>query len=216
MSDELTWHTTRARHSYMEFVDVLHRRRMCRSFTTDPLPRSTLDGLLSACLHVPSAGHSQGRHLLVLHGRREVARYFDATLPDRSGFPWPGLLNAAALVVFCSDASAYQRRYAEPDKDFADGSLNHWGAPMWHIDTAFCAMTLLLGATNAGLGALFFGIFPAQLDAVRREFSVPQHLHPIGTVALGTPADDVRPSHSVGRGWKPLDELTTWGGWGHD
>ena len=197
----------------MEFSQVVRRRKMCRSFTTDPIPRDQLEDLLALSLRVPSAGHTQGRHLLVLHGNSQVRRYFAAALPHAAEFPWPGLLNAAALVVFCANRDAYLDRYAEADKTFTDRSPDHWSVPMWHVDTAFAAMTLLLAAVDAGLGALFFGVFPPQLAALREQFAIPDELHPIGTIALGTPAADDRPSRSTERGWKSFAEQTTWGGW---
>ena len=53
---------------------------------------------------------------------------------------------------------AYVARYGEPDKA-ASGlgrGADAWPVPFWLVDTAFATMTLLLAATDAGLGALFY------------------------------------------------------------
>ena len=39
------------------------------------------------------------------------------------------------------------------------GVAANWPVPYWQIDTAFATMLLLLAAADAGLGALFFGVF---------------------------------------------------------
>ena len=65
----------------------------------------------------PSAGKAQGWHLVVLEGA-DTARFWDVTLPPerRSGFAWPGLLDAPVIALPLADPEAYVRRYGEPDK----------------------------------------------------------------------------------------------------
>ena len=41
----------------------------------------------------------------------------------------------------------------------ADGQEVEWVVPYWYVDAAFATMTLLLGATEAGIGAAFLGNF---------------------------------------------------------
>ena len=67
------------------------------------------------------------------------------------------------------------RRYAEPDKA-ATGlgrSAAAWPVPYWTVDAAFAVMTLLLAAEDAGLGALFFGVFQGEAGAARRARACP-------------------------------------------
>ncbi len=83
--------------------------------------------------------------------------------------------------------------------------------PYWLVDAAMSSMHMLLGAVDAGLGACFFGIFDHEA-AVLAELGVPEGYQPIGTIALGYPADD-RPSGSSWRGRRPLDEVVHRGRW---
>jgi nitroreductase len=78
--------------------------------------------------------------------------------------------------------------------------------PWWDVDLSFAVMTVLLGAVDEGLGALFFALHgdPAGL---RREFGVPAEWRPLGAVALGWPAADNLPSPSAGRGRRPWGEV---------
>jgi nitroreductase len=187
----------------VEFQDVVRRRRMVRSFEDRPIPGDVVERLLRNALRGPSAGFSQGLEFLVLNGCEETARYWDVSLPaeERRGFAWPGLLRAPLLVVPFAHPDTYVERYAEPDKG---GDPAGWPVPYWHVDAAFATMLVLLTAVDAGLGALFFGVF--RPDAVRAAFGVPDGYLPVGAVAVGYPAPD-RPSPSLRRGHRPAGEV---------
>jgi nitroreductase len=186
---------------------------MVRNFTGDPVDPEVVDGILDLARRAPSAGYTQGFDFLVLEGPERVGRFWDATfpLPERDGFRWPGLFTAPVIVLPCSSKAAYLDRYAEPDKGWADRDESRWPVPYWDIDCAFATMTLLLGAVDAGLGALFFGIF-AGLPELRVAFAIPEAFTPIGAVALGHPAPD-EPSPSLARGRRPIEETIHRGRW---
>ncbi|HWV24605.1 MAG TPA: nitroreductase family protein, partial [Thermomicrobiales bacterium] len=44
----------------MEFTDVLHKRRMVRNYTDEPVADEVIERIVSAGQHAPSAGFSQG------------------------------------------------------------------------------------------------------------------------------------------------------------
>ncbi len=84
--------------------------------------------------------------------------------------------------------------------------------PYWDIDAAFAAMLMLLTAVDAGLGALFFGIFGGEAELLAA-LGVPPDYRPIGAVAIGYPAAEDRPSASAVRGRRPLEDLVHRGHW---
>lgn len=198
------------------FVATVRARRMVRNYRMDPVGPELLDGLLDLARRAPSAGNTAGTHFVVLEGPEQTSRYWDTTLPveRRQDFPWPGLLSAPVLVLPCGDADAYVARYGQPDK--AGTGLGRgadaWAIPYWHVDTAMATMTLLHAAVAAGLGALFFGIFDNEA-AICAELAIPESVRPIGTVALGYPADDQRTSLSAQRGRPPLGDVVHRGRW---
>ena len=100
-----------------EFADVVRRRRMTRSFATTALPAGMIDEFVDLASRAPSAGKTQGWHLVALEGD-ETARFWDITLPPmrRGRFKWQGLLDAPAILLPFADAKAYTDRYSEPDK----------------------------------------------------------------------------------------------------
>lgn len=164
---------------------------MTRSFRTDPVDHALLVDLVDLASRAPSAGKTQGWHLLALTGDA-VGRYWDITLPAerRSGFRWQHLLDAPVIALPVADPQAYVDRYAEHDKARTGlgAGVDAWSTPYWTIDASMAVMTLLLAAEDAGLGALFFGVFDHE-PAVRAEFGVPDDLEVLGAIALGWPRD---------------------------
>jgi nitroreductase len=168
-------------------ADLVRRRRMTRNFTGQPLEPGVLEHLVSLASRAPSAGKTQGWHLLVLEGA-QTAAFWDLSLPEgrRSTFRWQGLLAAPVVALVLADPQAYLDRYAEPDKSRRDlgSSLSAWPAPYWTIDAAMATMVLLLAAEDLGLGALFFGIFNAE-EQIRERFQIPSGVEIVGALALG-------------------------------
>ena len=193
----------------MEFEQAVRRRRMVRSFTGEPVAATVIDEICDLARRAPTAGNTAGVEFLVLEGS-DTAAYWDVTLPaeGRDGFAWPGLLNAPALVVVWADLGGYLRRYQEPDKDHTGlgAGAAAWPVPYWFVDGGAAVMTLLLAARDRGLGAAFFGMFDHE-RAVRKRFGVPPDRRGVGTVAIGHPAGDDRPSRSARRGRPALDEV---------
>lgn len=160
---------------------------MVRAFRPDALPRSELTALVDLASRSPSAGKTQGWKLVVLEGGA-TRTFWDATMSaeTRAGFRWKFLFDAPVIMLSFADPHAYLARYGEPDKSRGrlGESLDAWPAPYWTIDASFATMTLLLAAQDAGLGALFFGVFQGEAD-LRDRLGIPEHLQLIGAVALG-------------------------------
>jgi nitroreductase len=196
----------------MEFQEVVRRRRMVRNFEDRPLPPETVERILANALRGPSAGFSQGFEFLVLEGNEQTAPFWKVVSPgrewERAG--WPGVYNAPLIVVPLAHKQTYIDRYAEPDKPWQDRDESHWPVPYWHIDTGFAALLILLTAVDAGLGALFFGLFDA--PAFRAAYGIPDGYEPIGVIAIGYPASDRR-SGSLKRGHRPAANVIHRGSW---
>ena len=193
----------------MEFEQAVRGRRMVRSFTPEPVAPAVVDEICDLARRAPTAGNAAGVEFLVLEGAATMA-YWDVTLPSgqREGFAWPGLLAAPVLVVVWVDPGAYVSRYREPDKAHTGLGAGEeaWPVPYWFVDGGAAVMTMLLAARDRGLGAALFGMFDHE-EAVRRRFGVPPDRRGMGTVAIGRPAADDRPSHSAARGRPDLSDV---------
>ncbi|MCY4176373.1 MAG: nitroreductase family protein [Acidimicrobiaceae bacterium] len=199
----------------MDFQQAVRSRRMVRSFTSQPVEPSLVDEICELARRAPSAGNTDGLEFLVLEGDA-TETYWDVTLPAdrRSGFAWPGLLNAPVLVVMWTDPGAYLARYREPDKARTPlgAGVAAWPVPYWFVDSGAAMMTMLLAAQERGLGTAFFGMFD-HVEAVRAAFGVPQGRLGVGTVAIGHRRSDDRPSRSAARRRRPLGEVLHRGHW---
>src|SRR5881397_3607193 len=102
-------------------------------------------------------------------------------------------MRTAQLIVVClANKSVYLDRDAESDKGWTDRDPTRWPVPYWDIDTGFAALLMLLTAVDNDLGAVFFGVFPARMEAFRDAFGVPDAYTPIGAIAVGYPAPDTK------------------------
>jgi nitroreductase len=191
------------------FAEVVRSRRMTRSFRSDSVDSALLESCIDLGLRAPSAGKSQGWHVLLLQGQ-ETSRYWDTALPvgKRENFAFPHLLDAPVIALMLADTSAYLQRYSEDDKVHTGlgESVDAWVAPYWTIDASFSTMTFLLALEDNGLGALFFA--HANEPQLRAEFQLPDNVQILGTVALGYATEkETRRGRSATRRRKSVDEV---------
>jgi nitroreductase len=203
-----------------EFAEVVRSRRMTRAFDDRAIEPHVLDDLVDLASRAPSAGKTQGWHLVVLDGA-DTEVFWDSTLPAvrRDSFRWQQLLTAPVIALPLADSKAYVDRYAEPDKAQTGlgAGASAWPVPYWTIDTSMAVMTLLLAAEDAGLGALFFGVFRGERE-LRQRLGIPPGLELLGAIALGYPAamsDDPAsgPGRSAGRGRRRAHQIIHRGHW---
>ena len=202
----------------MEFSEVVRRRKMVRSYTSDPVDPTVLDKILRNATRAPSAGFSQGWGFLVLDTPEDVRRYWSATAPAVAAGEEPdrwltGMMQAPVIVIPCSSKAAYLDRYAEKDKGWEDRDEARWPMPFWHMDTAMATMLILQTVVDEDLGALYFGI-PSEADsAVREAFAIPDTFDPIGAVTIGHPASGGAKGSPTRRKRAPVDDVVHRGRW---
>ena len=197
----------------MEFQEVLRRRRMVRAYRPDPVPAEVRDLILTNALRAPSAGFSQGWGFLVLESPADRDAFWAVTTDRGEADSWMrGMTGAPLLIVCFSHKDAYLDRYAAPDKGWTDRDEARWPVPYWDIDTGMAALLMLLTAVDQRLGACFFGVPPEHIAALKATFGVPESFHPIGVVSVGYRAED-RPSPSLRRGRRPVEDVVHLGRW---
>lgn len=182
---------------------------MARSFLDRPVDIDVIDRLCDLGRRAPSAGNTQATEFVVLSDRADQERYWGTTFEPhrREHFRWQGLFRAAALILVITRPGAYPERYGEPDKSRTGlgESTRQWGVPFWWVDAGAAVENILLGASERGLGALFFGLFGHE-EAVRDRFEIGSDYRIVGTVALGFPDVD-EPGRSSNRPRRPLAEV---------
>ena len=150
----------------MEFAEVVRRRRMVRAFRPDPIPPDVLDRVLGAARRAPAAGNSDGHRL----GRAGRPGADPSVLGHHAAArrrPATGSATRSCSMRPCSRSSLADRgrlraslRRAGQGRDRTRRPRPIAGRCRTGPSTRRsrpCSM--LLAATNEGLGALFFGIF---------------------------------------------------------
>jgi nitroreductase len=190
---------------------------MVRRYDPDrPVPAEVVNTALSNAIRAPSAGFSQGWDFVVLSRPEERQAYWSATTdPDDEPDAWlEGIMSAPTLIICLSDEGTYLRRYAEPDKGWADMDEARWPVQYWDIDTGMAALMILLTAVDQGLGACFFGAPPETHEDVFEAFDIPHDRNLVGVVSLGYPMPHPT-SGSLKRGRRGLDQVAHYGRFGH-
>ena len=191
----------------MEFQDVVRKRRMVRRFHEDrPVPEDVVDRILHNATRGPSAGFSQGQAFLVLEGE-ELAKFW-ALRPVGNG-----VSTAPLLIVPFAAKHVYLDRYALPDKGWTDRDEARWPVPFWYIDTGMATLLILQTVVDEGLGALYFGIMPEDVQPFRELYGVPAEYEPIGAVAIGYPDEPAQSGSPTKRKRFDLDDVVHRGRW---
>ena len=191
----------------MEFQEIVRRRRMVRTFTGEPVPAASVTKILGNAVRGPSAGFSQGQSFLVLAEAADRSKFWDV-----AGLAVPSSAQTAPLVIVpMSCKRVYLDRYAEPDEGWTDRDEARWPVPFWHIDTGMAALLILQTVVDEGLGAVYFGIVPEQVQPFRSAFGVPDDQEPIGAIVIGYDAETDKRDLSPRR--RSLDDLVHYGRW---
>src|SRR5689334_19665824 len=129
--------TTSRDDGWMEFRDVVRRRRMIRRYASQPVDPAAVDRMLEHAQHAPNAGFSQGWAFLVLDTPTDVDLFWWATgANSRPSNAWlEGMRTAPVIIVPLACKDAYLDRYAEPDKGWTDRNEDRWAVPYWYVDT---------------------------------------------------------------------------------
>ena len=201
----------------MEFIEVVRRRKMVRSYTEEPVDAAVVERALHNATRAPSAGFSQGWGFLLLDTREDVRRFWTAT-SDEDDLTDPddwltGMVRAPVVVVPCSSKAAYLKRYAEQDKGWTDEDEARWPVPFWHMDAAMASLLILQTAVDEGLGACFFGVPPEHVASLKDAFGIPDAFDPVGAITIGHPATGGAAGSPTRRPRKAEDEVVHRGRW---
>lgn len=186
---------------------------MTRRFHSGP-PHAELMDMCAIALRAPTAGFSQGSHLLVLTDA-DLSKFWKVSgAGEWFAATAPGVLDATAVVLILGDQEAYTDRYSKPDK-VAHGldQADRWVTPFWLTDAAMAAENLLLLIEEQRWGALLFGLF-GDPRTVLDSFSVPESVSCVGAIAVGYRHPDDQPSGSpTTRPRRPATEVVHLGQW---
>ena len=151
----------------MELLEGLLTRRSVRDFIYQPVPQETIELMLKAAMHAPSARNRQPWQFFVVTDRNVLRR-----IPDIH--PYAAMAPESSLaIVVCADETILP--YPE----------------RWSLDCSAATLSIQLAAHGLGLGAVWCGLYP---DADRQReiknlLELPEEIHPFSLIPIGYPAE---------------------------
>lgn len=218
----------------MEFETVLHDRYSCRRFLDRPVPRQTIEAILTAAQRTPSWCNCQPWRVLLTGGRAAdrlrdtLYRHAAQGNAPRPDFPFParyegiyrerrkvcGVQLYQALGIGRDDRDSAREQSLENFRFFGaphlalittEADLGVYGA----IDCGLYVANFLLAARNHGVDTIAQAALASYPDLVRREFGLSDNRLLVCGIAFGY-GDDSHPIHGYRTGRASLDEVVTW------
>jgi len=150
----------------MELFQALAKRRACREFSEDNVPKEMIDKLIYAASRAPTASNIPYRHVIVIDDPKVIRSVRQIS---------PSLLaNPPALFVIFTDL----RVALEKTGRVAEISSL--------VDSGASGENVLLAATDLGLGSQFTMI--SSMSGIRKILNLPDHCRVDLIIPIGFPA----------------------------
>ena len=154
----------------MDFTEVLQTRRSIRKYLETPVKDEVIKRILQAAQLSPTWAHKQGQRVIVVRDPAVCNQ-----LKDTIGQKWTETV--PIFLVVC----------IEPEQSgIAPNKMEYYP-----VDAAIVMQSMILAATNEGLGTCWIGLFDE--PEVRRVLSIPESYRVIGITPLGYPASQPQP-----------------------
>jgi nitroreductase len=184
-----------AAHGGPPFFDLVFAQRACREYSDAPVDDATIELVLRAATHAPSAENKQPWEFVVvrdpdaqkvIHDLTEAAwvaagrAFSEPRIPAELlkevdyGIAGGGFRTAPVLVVVCVDLERGMRATV--------------GSSIFP-----CVQNLLLAAAAVGLGSALTTLGTQAGPELRALLALPEHVEPQAVIPLGTPARTLGP-----------------------
>jgi len=193
----------------MELFDAIRDRRSIRAFTSEPVPRKTVEDIISLAANAPSAINLQPWEITVVMGeeRERLSRGLIKSYREKNISCSPGNVKPLSETFSRRGVESFElmnpflEELGVPFNRFInEGSCNFYGAPVALIlclDNAFSKARLvdvgiILGyitliAFGFGLGTCPIGLISAYEDEIRDYLNIPENKDVVIGMALGRP-----------------------------
>lgn len=197
----------------MHLTHALHTRNSTRHFTSQPIPPETLDAIIQLALQAPSWSNTQPYRLAVASGercealRQEMLAQADSSSPNPDynllfQYPEPlksrrratgyGLYSTLGIARddYAGRGEQFRRNFAFFGAPTVMFLYAHHALEYYSVLDAGCFLqSLLLAATEAGLGSCAQAALASYPDVVARYFDIPAEYKLLCGIALGYPAE---------------------------
>ena len=166
----------------MELEEAIKGRRSIRAFKPQDMPEETVEKLIDAARHAPSAGNTQPWEFV-------IARKQDVKKKLAQAAHQAFVEEAPVVIVVCANENRSSMGYGIR------------GETLYCIqDTAAATQNILLTAYSLGLGTCWVGAFNE--NEAKKALKTPKGIRPVAMIPVGYP--NRTPSQ---RGRRPLNQI---------
>jgi nitroreductase len=177
-------------YSGADILKAIHSRHSVRAYAPVPLDEATVQALLDAAVHAPTAMHEEPWAFVVVQNKLLLKQLSDQAKP---------LFVEEVRHRNSHGASHSFEHFTKPDFDifYGAGTLIVICAkpvsPFVPADCWLAAENLMLAASAAGLGSCVIGSAVAALNIrkVKAELGIPDEYNAIAPIIVGVPAADI-------------------------
>jgi nitroreductase len=175
------------RENMTDILDIIKKRKSIRAYQDKPLPKETVDSILEAARHAPSARNMQELEYRVITSKSMIQKLSEgiaAAMKEQGMTPKgppggrPNFFYGAPLLIII---------IAPKDNFFAPS------------DSALAAQNIMLYATSIDLGSCFIGM--ARLiekdKSLRKSLNIGNNMNIVAAVICGYPDEQPEPKEKI-------------------
>lgn len=171
--------------SYSEFLSLVNRRYSCRNYSSQPVTKSDLLGIIETAQLAPSACNRQPWIFVIVQSEEKRQAIINSYERD-----W--IKTATAFIVACGKhEEAWHRGY--DGKDHTD------------VDLSIAIEHICLAASSMGLATCWICNFNPEI--LCEALNIPEGVEPIAIIPIGYPAEDC---NIPAKKRKPVEEIIKW------
>jgi len=215
----------------MDLIKAIRERKSFRVFKPDPIPRETIQEVLTLASHAPSAINLQPWEFVVVTGeeRERLSRRLIKAYKEKQISCGPGNVKPLPKTFAKRGAKTlelmnpfFEEMGVDPNQFINEGSCNFYGAPVAIffclddsfpkarlVDIGLALGYLILTAHEFGLGTCPIGLITAYEDEIKELLNIPENKMVVIGIALGYP-DEKSPINRFKSYRENLDKFIRW------
>ncbi|MDO9124011.1 MAG: nitroreductase [Deltaproteobacteria bacterium] len=215
----------------MDLIKTIRERKSFRAFKSDPIPRETIQEILTLASHAPSAINLQPWDLIVVTGeeRERLSRRLIKAYKEKQISCGPGNVKPLPKTFAKRGAKTlelmnpfFEEMGVDPNQFINEGSCNFYGAPVAIffclddsfpkarvVDIGLALGYLILTAHEFRLGTCPIGLITAYEDEIKELLNIPENKMVVIGVALGYP-DEKSPINRFKSPREDIGNLIRW------
>ena len=172
----------------LDTMSAIYQRRAVRSYTAEKIEKATIEQLLDAAVHAPTAVHHEPWAFVIIQNKERLRQISDRAksllLAQQEATSFFGAAEPQALAML---SDPHFNIFYDAGTLVIIACKAH--APFVEADCWLAAENLMLAATARGLGTCCIGFAVAVLNTpeVKRELGIPEGGAAVAPIIVGVP-----------------------------